>query len=76
MRKPIIWDSEKVRDKAACTVTEEGYKIEISDLRRRGIVLSVSHKQMRLSAVQKLHNRYTSLLSSMHFVVIRIQRLT
>ena len=31
---------EQVRHKAGCTITEKGKKLEISDLRRRGIVLS------------------------------------
>ena len=33
--------SEQVWHKSGCTVTEAGYKLEISDLRRRGSVLSV-----------------------------------
>ena len=33
--------SEKVRHKPTFTVTEAGKKLEISDLRRRGSVLSV-----------------------------------
>ena len=32
--------SEQVRHKAACASTEAGYRLEILDLRRRGIVLS------------------------------------
>ena len=32
---------EQVRHKSGCTVTEAGYMVEMSDLRRRGIVLSV-----------------------------------
>ena len=32
--------SKQVLHKPACTVTEAGYKLEISDLSRRGIVLS------------------------------------
>ena len=34
---PPIWVSDQVRRKQARTVTETGYKFEISDLRRRGI---------------------------------------
>ena len=41
MRKPTIWVSDQVRHKPGCTVTEAGQKLEISDLRRREIVLSV-----------------------------------
>ena len=33
--------SDQVRHKPGYTVTEAGWKLEISDLRRRGIVLSV-----------------------------------
>ena len=33
--------SKQVRHKSGCTVTEAGLKLEISDLRIRGIVLSV-----------------------------------
>ena len=32
--------SEQVRHKPTCTSTENSYKLEISDLSRRGIVLS------------------------------------
>ena len=31
---------EQVRHKPACTSTEKSYKLEISDISRRGIVLS------------------------------------
>ena len=30
-----------VRHKPGCTATEDGYRLEISDLERRGIVLSI-----------------------------------
>ena len=33
--------SDQVRYKPGCTVTEDGMRMEISELRRRGIVLSV-----------------------------------
>ena len=36
MRKPTVWVSDQVRHNLACTVTEEGKKLEISDLGRRG----------------------------------------
>ena len=39
--------SDEVRHKSGCTVTEAGYKLEISDIRRGGIVLSVQRKQRR-----------------------------
>ena len=38
-RKPVFGVSDPVLDKPACTVTEECLKLEILDLRRRGIVL-------------------------------------
>ena len=39
--------SEQVRHKLACTSTEAGWKLEISDLKRRESVLSVKRKQRR-----------------------------
>ena len=39
MRKPVFGSSDQLRHKPACTVTEAGWKLEISDLRRREIVL-------------------------------------
>ena len=39
--------SDKVQHKPGCAVTEEGFELEILDLRRRGIVLSVLQKQRR-----------------------------
>ena len=39
--KANIVVSDQVRHKPACTVTEDGYQLEIPDLRRRGVVLSV-----------------------------------
>ena len=33
--------SEQVRRKPACTVTEDGWRLEILDLESRGMVLSV-----------------------------------
>ena len=41
MRKPTIWDSDQVRHIVGCTVTEDGQRLEILDLERRGTVLSV-----------------------------------
>ena len=38
MRKPTIWVSDQVRHKPACTVTEDGWRLEILDLESRGIV--------------------------------------
>ena len=45
MRKPKIWSSDQVQNKPGCTVTEAGYKLEISNLQRRRIVLSTQQKQ-------------------------------
>ena len=47
VRKPVLGVSDMVRHKADCTGTEDGYSLEISDLGRRGIVLSVWRKQRR-----------------------------
>ena len=41
MKKPVIGVSDQVRQKPGCTTTEDGYKLEISDLGSRGIVLSM-----------------------------------
>ena len=38
MRKPV---SEQVQHKSGCTPTEDGQRLEISDLGSRGIVLSM-----------------------------------
>ena len=40
-RKPVFGVSDQVRHKPVCAAAEDGYKPEISDLRKRGIVLSV-----------------------------------
>ena len=39
--------SDQVRHKPVCTVTEAGKKLELSDLKRRRIVLSMLRKQRR-----------------------------
>ena len=43
-RKWVFWVSDQVRHKLVYAATEDGYKLEISDLRRRGVVLSVQQK--------------------------------
>ena len=40
-RKTVFGRSDLIRHIPACTVTEEGKKLEISDLGRRGMVLSM-----------------------------------
>ena len=40
-KKGSLGVSDQVRHKLVCAATEDGYKLEISDLERRGIVLSV-----------------------------------
>ena len=47
VRKPVFGVSDHVRHKPGCTATEDGYRLEISDLDRRGIALSVQRKQRR-----------------------------
>ena len=37
MRKPVFRVSDLVRHKQGCAVTEDGYRLEISDLGSRGI---------------------------------------
>ena len=39
--------SDQVRHKPGCTVTEDGYRLEILDLESRENVLSVQRKQRR-----------------------------
>ena len=41
VRKPVFGVSDQVPHKPGCTATEDEYWLEISDLERRGIVLSV-----------------------------------
>ena len=41
MRKPNFWVSHQVRHKPGCAATNDGWRLEISDLGRRGIVLSM-----------------------------------
>ena len=41
VRKPVFGVSDQVRHKPGCTATEDGYRLEISDLGRKGIVLSI-----------------------------------
>ena len=41
VRKPVFGVSDKVRHKLDCTATEDGYRVEISDLGSKGIILSM-----------------------------------
>ena len=41
VRKPVFGVFDQVRHKPGCTATEDGKRLEISDLGNRGIVLSV-----------------------------------
>ena len=41
MRKPVFGVSDQVRHKPVCTTIEDGYRLKISDLGCRGIVLSM-----------------------------------
>ena len=50
VRKPVFELSDQVRHKPGCTTTEYGWRLEISDLESRGIVVSVQRKQRRCSA--------------------------
>ena len=40
-RKRVFRVSDKVQHKPGCTSTKDGYGLEISDLRNRGIALSI-----------------------------------
>ena len=44
MRKPVFGVSDQVRHKPGCAVPEDGYRLEISDLASRGIVLCSKNK--------------------------------
>ena len=46
--------SEQVRHIPACTVTQDGKRLEILDLESRGIVLSMLRKQRRCEADLRL----------------------
>ena len=39
--KPVSGVSDQVRHKPGCTATEDGLRLEISDLKNRGIALSM-----------------------------------
>ena len=41
VRKPVFGVSDQVRHKPGCTATEDDQRLEISDLERRWVVLSV-----------------------------------
>ena len=41
MRKPVFGVSDQVRYKLGCTTTEDGKRLEISDLGSRGVVPSM-----------------------------------
>ena len=47
MRKPVLGVSDQVRYKPGLTATEDGQRLEISDLGSRAIVLSMWRKQRR-----------------------------
>ena len=42
MRKPVFCGFDQVQHKPSCTTTEDGYRLEISYIGSRGIVLSLS----------------------------------
>ena len=48
MRTPTDLVSDQVQQKTYCTVTEDSLKLEISDEKKRGIVLSIKRKQRPL----------------------------
>ena len=51
-RKPVFGVSDQVRLKPACSATEASYRLEISDIETRGIILS---RQRTTSAQSDLH---------------------
>ena len=44
-RNPVLGVSDQVRHKPGCRATEDGQRLEISDLGRRGIVQGSSNKE-------------------------------
>ena len=65
VRKPVFGVSDQVRHKPGCTATEDGWRLEISDLESRGIVLSKWRKQRRWSASRSPRSWSASLFSHM-----------
>ena len=49
MRKPTIWDSDQVRHKATSIPTEEGWRLETLDLKRRQIALYIAKNKGLIS---------------------------
>ena len=49
MRKSVFGVSDQVRHKPGCTATEDGLRLEISDLGKIGIVLSLQQKKALIS---------------------------
>ena len=41
LRKPVVGVSDQIRHKSGCNATQDGLRLEISDLESKGIVLSV-----------------------------------
>ena len=56
-RKPVFGASDQVRHKPGCTASEDGWRLEISYLGRRGIVVSAQRKQRRRSAYREAYLR-------------------
>ena len=48
MRKPLFGACDQVPHKPGCTATEDGYRLEITDLESKGIVLSMKRKTKAL----------------------------
>ena len=65
VRKPVFGVSDQVRNKPGCAATEDGWRLEISDLESRGIVLSKWRKQRRWSATRLSRSWSASLFSHM-----------
>ena len=54
MRKPVFQCFNQVQHKPGCTLTEDGQRLEILDLDRRGIVLDMKQNQRCWSAAHLL----------------------
>ena len=57
MRKPVYVVFDQVRHKPGCTAKEDGFRLEISDLRSRRIVLSMCSENK--GADQLCGNRFS-----------------
>ena len=76
-RKPAFGYSDQVRHESVCAATKDGEKLEISSLRRRGIVLSVSSEStvhVTAQLICRFVFAYTKKIRFSHDAAHNIQR--